>query len=54
MEMIEKILPKLVDDRYLGSKIALYGFYPILVIYIFRSIVHFLKEMIAGSCTLLL
>lgn len=44
MKMIEKILPKLVDDRYLGSKIALYGFYPILAIYTFRSIVHFLKE----------
>ena len=44
MKLINKILPETIDNDFNGSKIALYGFYPILAIMIFRSIVHFLSE----------
>ena len=39
-----KLYPSRLDNQYEGSKIALYGLYPIFAIYIFRSFVHFLAE----------
>ena len=39
-----KLFPSVLSDQYEGSKIALYGLYPIFAIYIFRSLVHFLAE----------
>ena len=33
-----------LNNQYEGSKIALYGLYPIFAMYIFRSLVHFLAE----------
>ena len=39
-----KLFPSGLDNQYKGSKIALYGLYPIFAIYIFRSLVHFLAE----------
>ena len=44
MKLINKILPETINNDFNGSKIALYGFYPILAMMIFRSIVHFLSE----------
>ena len=44
MKLINKILPETINNDFNGSKIALYGFYPVLAIMIFRSIVHFLSE----------
>ena len=38
------IFPSKLNNQYEGSKIALYGLYPIFAIYIFRSLVHFLAE----------
>ena len=38
------LFPSRLNNRYEGSKIALYGLYPIFAIYIFRSLVHFLAE----------
>ena len=38
------LFPSRLNNRYDGSKIALYGLYPIFAIYIFRSLVHFLAE----------
>ena len=39
-----KLFPFELNNQYKGSKIALYGLYPIFAIYIFRSLVHFLAE----------
>ena len=39
-----KLFPSGLNNQYSGSKIALYGLYPIFAIYIFRSLVHFLSE----------
>ena len=39
-----KLFPSRLNNQYEGSKIALYGLYPIFAIYIFRSLVHFLAE----------
>ena len=39
-----KLYPSRLNNQYEGSKIALYGLYPIFAIYIFRSLVHFLAE----------
>ena len=39
-----KLYPSRLNNQYEGSKIALYGLYPIFAIYIFRSFVHFLAE----------
>ena len=39
-----KLFPSGLNNQYSGSKIALYGLYPIFAIYIFRSLVHFLAE----------
>tara|TARA_Y100000766_G_scaffold95880_1_gene81799 strand:- start:465 stop:929 length:465 start_codon:yes stop_codon:yes gene_type:complete len=39
-----KLFPSVLSNQYEGSKIALYGLYPIFAIYIFRSLVHFLAE----------
>ena len=44
MKLINKILPETINNDFNGSKIALYGFYPILAMMIFRSITHFLSE----------
>ena len=44
MKLINKILPETLNNDFNGSKIALYGFYPILAMMIFRSITHFLSE----------
>ena len=44
MKLINKILPETIDNDFNGSKIALYGFYPILAMMIFRSLTHFLSE----------
>tara|TARA_B100000676_G_scaffold311995_1_gene384240 strand:+ start:4418 stop:4876 length:459 start_codon:yes stop_codon:yes gene_type:complete len=38
------LLPNKLNNEYKGSKIAIYGLYPIFAIYIFRSLVHFLSE----------
>jgi hypothetical protein len=42
--VIEKLFPKQANNQYQGSPIALYGFYLIIAIYSFRSLVHFLAE----------
>ena len=39
-----KLFPSRLNNQYEGSKIALYGLYPIFAIYIFRSLLHFLAE----------
>ena len=44
MKLINKILPETINNDFNGPKIALYGFYPILAMMIFRSITHFLSE----------
>ena len=38
------LLPASANNDYEGNKYAIYGFYPLLVILIFRGLVHFLKE----------
>ena len=38
------LFPSRLNNQYEGSKIALYGLYPIFAMYIFRSLVHFLAE----------
>lgn len=38
------LLPNKLNSKYEGSKIAIYGLYPIFALYIFRSLVHFLSE----------
>lgn len=38
------LFPSKLNNQYEGSKIALYGLYPVFAIYIFRSLVHFLAE----------
>ena len=38
------LFPSKLNNQYKGSKIALYGLYPIFAMYIFRSLVHFLAE----------
>ncbi len=38
------LLPSKLNNEYKGLKVATYGLYPIFVIYIFRSLVHFLAE----------
>ena len=44
MKLINKIFPETINNDFNGSKIALYGFYPILAMMIFRSLTHFLSE----------
>ena len=44
MKLINKILPETISNDFNGPKIALYGFYPILAMMIFRSLTHFLSE----------
>ena len=38
------LLPTSANNNYEGNKYAIYGFYPLLAILIFRGLVHFLKE----------
>ena len=38
------LFPNKLNHDYRGSKIAIYGLYPVFVLYIFRSLVHFLSE----------
>ena len=38
------LLPSSANNNYEGNKYAVYGFYPLLAILIFRGLVHFLKE----------
>ena len=38
------LLPASANNDYEGNKYAIYGFYPLLAILIFRGLVHFLKE----------
>ena len=38
------LLPNKLNHEYQGSKIAIYGLYPVFAIYIFRSLVLFLSE----------
>ena len=38
------LFPSRLNNRYEGSKIAVYGLYPIFAMYIFRSLIHFLAE----------
>ena len=38
------LFPNKLNDDYKGSKIAIYGLYPVFALYIFRSLVHFLSE----------
>ncbi len=42
--MFKNILPKQINNNYKGSKIAIYGFYPIMAMWLFRSFTHFLSE----------
>ena len=42
--MFKSILPKQINNNYKGSKIAIYGFYPIMAMWLFRSFTHFLSE----------
>ena len=48
------LFPSRLNNRYEGSKIALYGLYPIFAMYIFRSLVHFLAKNsgLAGIATI--
>ena len=48
------LFPSRLNNRYEGSKIVLYGLYPIFAMYIFRSLVHFLAENsgLAGIATI--
>jgi hypothetical protein len=41
---IVTLLPTSANNNYEGNKYAIYGFYPLLAILIFRGLVHFLKE----------
>ena len=38
------LFPSGLNNQYEGSKIVVYGLYPIFAMYIFRSLVHFLAE----------
>ena len=38
------LFPSGLNNQYEGSKIVIYGLYPIFAMYIFRSLVHFLAE----------
>ena len=38
------LLPASANNNYEGNKYAIYGFYPLLAILLFRGLVHFLKE----------
>ena len=38
------LFPSRPSNQYEGSKIVLYGLYPIFAMYIFRSLIHFLAE----------
>ena len=38
------LFPNKLSHEYKGSKIAIYGLYPVFALYIFRSLVHFLSE----------
>ena len=38
------LFPSGLNNQYEGSKIVIYGLYPIFAMYIFRSLVHFLSE----------
>ena len=38
------LFPSELNKQYEGSKIVVYGLYPIFAMYIFRSLVHFLAE----------
>ena len=44
MKLINKIFPKIIDNNFRGSKIAVYGYYPIIAMMIFRSLTHFLSD----------
>ena len=44
MKLINKIFPEIINNNFRGSKIALYGFYPIIAMMIFRSLIHFLSD----------
>ena len=44
MKLINKIFPEIINNNFRGSKIALYGFYPIIAMMIFRSLTHFLSD----------
>ena len=38
------LFPNKLNEDYEGSKLAIYGLYPIFALHIFRSLVHFLSE----------
>lgn len=38
------LFPVNANNNYEGNKYAVYGFYPLLVMLLFRGLVHFLKE----------
>ena len=44
MTILERLLPKVVDNDYRGSKIALYTFPAILTVFLGRSLIHFFKD----------
>ena len=48
------LFPSGLNKQYEGSKIVVYGLYPIFAMYIFRSLVHFLAENsgLAGIATI--
>jgi len=41
--MLEKVLPKTVDNTYKGNRIALYFFYLLTVVTVVRSLIHTLS-----------
>ncbi len=43
MSVLEKILPRQANNDYRGSPIALYAFWLLMIPFVFRSLVHFLK-----------
>lgn len=42
--LLEKILPRRIDNTYRGHPIALYAFWVLMIPFTFRAFVHFLKD----------
>lgn len=44
MSILERLLPREANNDYRGSRIALYTFWLLTVIFLGRSLIHFLKD----------
>lgn len=42
--MLERLLPKTIDNRFRGHRVALWMFYPITLITIVRSLIHVFRS----------